>query len=269
MKLLKKYNPGYGKQKIVIPKEAGLNKSAFDLLKLEYGSSYSGNTENFESAFVILSGSCSITGENFNFEKIGSRRDPFSGKPTTVYLPCHSNYNVTALSEVEIGICSAESYLNSKPILIKPDDIIESNLGTSNWTRKAHFIITQDIESQNLFVGETLLNPGRWAFPPHRHDNDNFPEEIDMEEIYHFRFNPQSGFGIQLSYTDDRSRDDAYLVRNGDTVILPDGYHPIATSPVDSLYVLWFMAGEKRLFISRPEENYNWINKYENYLKLR
>ncbi len=267
MELFKKYKPGYGKQSVITSGEGNLKKSVFDLLKLKAGDIYSGNTGSFESAFVILSGTCSITGSGFKFEKIGTRKDVFSGKPAAVFLPCQTLYDVNALTEVEIGICSAESDLKSEPVLVSPEKVTELNLGVLNWSRKAYFIIDQSIKSQNLFVGETLLGPGKWAFPPHRHDNDNYPEEIDMEEIYHFRVNPQSGFGIQISYTDDKSRDDAYLIRNGDTVILPDGYHPVAASPVDSLYLLWFMAGEKRYFLSRPDDNYNWVNRCENFLK--
>jgi 5-deoxy-glucuronate isomerase len=267
MDLLKKYRPGYGKQNVVLPKEGGLEKSTFDLLKLEAGKSYSGNTENYESAFVILSGTCSITGEGFKYENIGSRKDVFSGKPTTVYLPSDTGFQVEAITEMEIGICSAESNLKTTPLLITPEDVKEVELGVLNWSRKAYFIIDQGINSQSLFLGETHLPPGKWAFPPHRHDKDNFPEEIDMEEIYHFRVNPGSGFGIQVSYTDDRSRDDAYLVRDGDTVILPDGYHPVSASPVDSLYMLWFMAGDKRMFLSRPDDDYKWVAKCESLLK--
>jgi 5-deoxy-glucuronate isomerase len=267
MELLKRYKPGYGKQNVVSFREAGLKKSVFDLLKLEAGKNYSGNTAGFESAFVILSGTCSIAGDGFRYETIGSRKDVFSGKPTSVYLPCQTVYKIESLNEVEIAICSAESTLESKPALIKPEDVKEMELGTLNWKRKAYFIIDQGIDSQNLFLGETHLSPGKWAFPPHRHDKDNLPEEVDMEEIYHFRANPQTGFGIQLSYTDDRSRDDAFLVRNGDTVILPDGYHPACASPVDSLYLLWFMAGDKRMFLSRPEDDYKWISRYENLLR--
>jgi|SRR5690554_1996487 len=267
MKFFKKYKEDFGLKNVVAFKEAGLKKSVFDLLKLKTGEVYESNTNNVESAFVILSGTCSIIGKDFNYKNIGSRKDVFSGKPTTVYLPCQTQYKVAAFSEVEIGICSAEADTKLSPVLIEPKDVKEIDLGVLNWSRKAYFIIDQRVKTQNLFLGETLLSPGKWAFPPHRHDKDNLPEEIEMEEVYHFRINPKSGFGIQLSYTDDRSRDDAYLIRNGDTVILPDGYHPVSASPVDTLYMLWFMAGEKRMFLSRPDDDYKWVLRCEGLLK--
>jgi len=267
MKLLKKYSTSLGFSNVVSKGEGGLKKVMFDLLKLESGNSYNGDTKLNESAFVILSGTCSIVGNGFRFEKIGRRKDVFSGKPTTVYLPSYTSYEIYAITDIEIGICSAESTMKYAPVLIGPDDVREVNLGVLNWTRKAFFIIDQNVNSEYLFIGETFIPAGNWAFPPHRHDNDNLPLEVDMDEVYHFRINPETGFGIQISYTDDRSRDNAYLVRNGDTTILPDGYHPVGTSPVDSLYMLWIMAGEKRLFLSRPDDNYSWVIKRENLLK--
>ena len=267
MNYLKNYPKGNGFENVVAFGEAGLKKSAFDILKLKANEKYQGNTGEFESAFVILSGTCSMSGDGFAYENIGSRKDVFSGKPTAVYLPCHSGYAVVAVTDVEIAVCSSKSTLKSSPLLIKPEAVKEIQLGTLTWSRKAFFVIDQDVNAQCLFLGETHLAPGKWAFPPHRHDYDNFPEEIDMEEIYHFRVKPSSGFGIQLSYTDDRSRHEAYLVRDGDTVIIPNGYHPAGASPVDSLYLLWFMAGDKRMFLSRPEDTYKWTFNCEPLIK--
>jgi 5-deoxy-glucuronate isomerase len=269
MKMQKKNPKVYGLSNIVSKGEGGLKKAIFDLLTLEAGKSFEGNTAGCESAFVILSGNCNFSGKGFNFEKIGARKDVFSGKPTSVYLPSGSSYKIVALTEVEIGICSAESNLRSKPVLIGPGDVTEVELGVLNWSRKAYFIIDQKVEAQHLFIGETHIAPGKWAFPPHRHDYDNLPVEVDMEEVYHFRTNPATGFGIQVHYTDDRSTDDAYLLRNGDTVMLPNGYHPVGASPADSLYLLWFMAGEKRMFLSRPDDNYSWVIRTEALLKAK
>lgn len=267
MQLIKKYTPGTGIQHVVKHGEGGLAKSKFDLLMLTQGEVYKGNTENSESAFVILSGSCHLSGEGFRFENIGSRKNVFSGKPTTVYLPIQSVFQIEAVTTLEIAICSAEADVKKSPVLITPDKVKEIQLGAGNWKRKAFFVIDQEVDVQHLFLGETYLPPGKWAFPPHRHDFNNLPKEVDMEEIYHFRILPHTGFGIQLSYTDDRSREEAYIVRNGDTVIIPDGYHPAAASPVDAVYFLWFMAGEKRLFLSQPEETYRWVIQHEAFLK--
>lgn len=76
-----------------------------------------------------------------------------------------------------------------------------------------------------------------------------------------------SGFGVQLFYNDEKTIDNAYTVRNGDTVMFPEGYHPAGASPADSLYILWFLAGKKRYFLSRPDEQYKWVKNCENLIK--
>lgn len=265
MNLLKKYSKKNGLDSVVTEGECGLKKVMFDLLRLDTGEIHVGDTQSKESTFIIMSGTCSIVGNDFSYENIGIRKDVFSGKPTSVYLPCNTSYRIIAITEVEIGICSAHSTLKSNPILIAPDNVTEVNLGVSDWARKAYFIIDEKVNSESLFIGETFLPPGNWAFPPHRHDFDKYPEEVDMDEVYHFRINPSTGFAIQLSYTDDKSRDDAYIMRNGDTVLIPNGYHPVGASPVDSVYFLWMMAGDKRCFISRPDDNYSWVINMKIY----
>src|SRR5690606_33409986 len=267
MKRRKRYSAAVGRQQVVSLGDGGLTQSAFDLLTLKAGETYSGDTANFESAFVILSGSCSVSGEGFSYQNIGDRKNVFAGRPATVYLPMRTQYQYTALTDVEIAICSAEADIKYTPVLVAPENVKEIELGVGNWKRKAYFIIDQDMDAQRLFLGETILPPGKWAFPPHRHDVDDLPNEVDMEEIYHFRIQPQEGYGIQLCYTDDRKRDEAYLLRNGDTVLIPNGYHPVASSPVDALYMLWFMAGDQRMFLARPEEQYRWVAQYDHFLK--
>ena len=59
-------------------------------------------------------------------------------------------------------------------------------------------MVTEEVPADYLFIGEALVPPANWAsFPPHRHDFDDLPDEVDMEEIYYFRFDRPQGFGIQ------------------------------------------------------------------------
>lgn len=267
MSYFKKYQRKSGISNVVSEGDMGLKRAKFDILNLNNNDKYTGNTGNNEVTFVLISGEFNIKGKDFFYKNI-KRNNVFSDKASAVYLPINTDYEIESLSDkTEIAICSSSAKLKSKPVMIKPEDIKEYDIGVLCWKRKAYFIIDERIESENFFIGETLLTPGKWAFPPHRHDYDNYPEEVEMDEIYHYRLNPVSGFGVQLLYNDDKSIDNAYTIRNGDTAIFPEGYHPASTSPVDSLYILWFLAGKKRFFISRPDEDYKWIKNCENLLK--
>ncbi|HEY6031636.1 MAG TPA: 5-deoxy-glucuronate isomerase, partial [Gaiellaceae bacterium] len=47
-------------------------------------------------------------------------------------------------------------------------------------------------------------------------------------------------------YTDDGSLDETVAVRDGDVVLVPRGYHPVAAGPRHDLYYLNVMAGPVR-----------------------
>jgi len=260
MNLLERYTQEEGYTEIIAESDKRMKYIEFGILRLEEGATFKEETNDKEVALIILSGKCSVKGKNFEFKDIGERSSVFTGKACSVYLPCHTSYEVIGSKRtVEIAVCKAPSDLESKVELITPDKVVHKPLGRLSWERDAYFIIDSRVKAKNLFIGETILPPGHWTFPPHRHDFDNLPEEANMEEIYFFKVKPSQGFGIQKIYTDDRSIDETYTIRNNDIALFPKGYHPVVVSPGDSLYILWIMAGEKRLFLSRPDPRYKSI----------
>jgi 5-deoxy-glucuronate isomerase len=66
------------------------------------------------------------------------------------------------------------------------------------------------------------------------------------------------GFGVQLVYTDDRSLDEAIQVRDGDVVLVPRGYHPVAAGPGYDLYYLNVMAGPRRRWLVTTDPDHRW-----------
>jgi 5-deoxy-glucuronate isomerase len=78
-----------------------------------------------------------------------------------------------------------------------------------------------------------------------------------MEEIYHFRIKPQGGFGIQRIY-DGKELDELYVINDGDTVMLPKGYHPVVAAPGYSLYYLWILSGETRFMAPYEDPAHVW-----------
>jgi 5-deoxy-glucuronate isomerase len=118
------------------------------------------------------------------------------------------------------------------------------------------------VPAKKLLVGETYNIPGGWSsYPPHKHDVYSPGEEVCLEEIYHFRIDPPQGFGFQRIYSPERDLDEAYSIENGDTVIIPCGYHPVAAAPGYTLYYLWGLAGEKREMRPREDPGHAWVNQ--------
>jgi len=72
-----------------------------------------------------------------------------------------------------------------------------------------------------------------------------------LEEIYFFRVKPSQGFGFIWTYTDPKDADGfstVFVVEDGDTVLLPKGYHPVVAAPGYELHYAWVLAGEERRY---------------------
>lgn len=266
MELLYKNDLKSGLNKIIDQNIKELDYLGLDILKLSEGEKFKNKTNNNEVVLVILAGECSINAEEEKYLNIGKRKNVFDGKATAVYVPCNSKYDISAVTSVEIAICKAKSENKKTVQLITPSKVKVNNTGKLNWQRKVHDIVSiENTDAERILVGETFNKPGNWSsYPPHRHDVDNWPEEVDLEEIYHFKINPKKGFGIQKLYTDSRDIDETFTVEDGDTVILPEGYHPVASAPGYELYYLWILAGKNRKMQPKDDSDHHWIKYVEN-----
>ena len=122
-------------------------------------------------------------------------------------------------------------------------------------------ILGPDHDAQRLLLGETINPPGNWSsYPPHRHDRDNPPEEVDLEEVYLFKTNPAGGFGVQIRYELDGDRaEEAFLVRDDDIAVIRTGFHPVVAASGYELYYLWVMAGAGRVMVPYLDPAHAWV----------
>ena len=241
---------------------AGMQLTRFGILKLAAGEAWSGNTGDYEAALVLLGGKCAVSGDGFSFAEVGGRADVFSGKPHTVYLPRHTVYTVKALTALEIAVNESPATRDTaKPTVIAPEQCRVMTLGRDNFTRIATVMLDETFDSEHFYIGDGLIPSGNWSgYPPHRHEFDNPPAEIAMEETYYYRFQPEQGFGIQKVYTPDGTIDETYTVKNHDTVAIARGYHPLCGAPGYQMYYLWTMAGKvNRGLISSKDPLHAWV----------
>jgi 5-deoxy-glucuronate isomerase len=84
-----------------------------------------------------------------------------------------------------------------------------------------------------------------------------------MEEVYFFQPEPKDGFGFMRVYTavgDKNPFDLSFAVEDGDTVIIPRGYHPVVAFPGYTLNYTWALAGEGRTYGAWSDDpKYAWI----------
>ena len=112
--------------------------------------------------------------------------------------------------------------------------------------RDLNVLIGANVEAGRIMAGVTFSTPGNWtSWPPHEHSKL-------LEEAYLFIDMPAPSFGVQFVYTDPQKPELLQVVREGDCVLMPQGYHPNVAAPGGQINFLWMMAaireGEDRLY---------------------
>ena len=214
-----------------------------------------------ESLLVILGGRCSIAvGDGAAWNALGGRDSVFDGAATAVYVPAGMRYRITADGRAEVAVLRAPADAGGEPYVISPSEVAVAGRGGGAWHRTVHTILDESRPAQRLVVGETFNEPGAWSsYPPHKHDRHDPPREARFQEVYHFRVAPEAGFGIQRLYSPEAGVDSTFVVEDGDTVLIPFGYHPVVAAPGYRLYYLWALIGEGRRLLMKEDPAHAWV----------
>jgi 5-deoxy-glucuronate isomerase len=247
----------------VTPASAGWRHVGFEVRQLAVGATASGGVADREACLVMLTGQADVTVDGQAFKGVGGRQSVFDDQaPGAVYAPAGASWTVTATTPVELAVCSAPSGGGQQPRQILPDRMSREVRGVGTNTRYVRNILPETEAADSLLVVEAVTPGGHWSsYPPHKHDTATPGEETALEETYYHRLNPPQGFAFQRVYTDDRSLDETMAVEDGDTVMVPRGYHPVGAPHGYDLYYLNVMAGPKRQWIFRNDPAHDWIVK--------
>jgi 5-deoxy-glucuronate isomerase len=203
--------------------------------------------DGVETAVVILGGGGARVGEI----ELPGRLSVWEGLPSAAYLPPGHLATVAPLGQfVTVAVTNAPASgraTAAAPVRIDPDDVRVEVRGAGNATRQINHIITPEFPADRLEVVEVYTPSGNWSsWPPHKHDTDDMPREAVLEEVYSYAFRRPEAWGIQRLYRADGSRDLLWAVRDGETVIVTDGYHPFVATHGDDAYYLNALAGDVR-----------------------
>ena len=246
----------------VTSENSPLEYVGFKVVDLAPGASYKEELGKIECCVVALTGKISVTDQEQTFDNIGTRESVFEKKPTdSVYVSNDRTFEVTAVSAARVVLCYSPSNKQLPTKLIKAEDIGIEHRGKYSNKRMVHNILTDsDPTANSLLVVEVYTDGGNWSsYPPHKHDQDNLPHESFLEETYYHEMNPRQGFVFQRVYTDDRSLDETMAVENGDVVVVPAGYHPVAVPDGYDSYYLNVMAGPTKIWKFHNEPAHEWI----------
>ena len=245
----------------VTPEQAGWEYVGLRVQLIEPGGFWNYASEQDELCIVPLRGSAVIESGDQSW-KVSRPGTMFDGKPTALYLPVGSSVRATSDEGAELAITTSRASRHFPPKLIEPDDIDVEIRGAGNAARQINHIIKPDFPADRLLVVEVFTPSGNWSsFPPHKHDVSDMPAEADLEEIYYYRIQPDDGFGLQRLYTADGSFDQAWVIHDGDLLLVPEGYHAFAIAHGYTGYYLNILAGDEAERTMQPADDprYAWV----------
>ncbi|WP_116133989.1 5-deoxy-glucuronate isomerase [Tropicimonas sp. IMCC34043] len=232
----------------------------FGLYRLTAGEIVSEATGDREAILVLVEGKAAIKAAGEDFGVQGERMDVFEGlAPHSVYVPNDADWSAEAVTDCTLAVCSAPGRgLHPARVLPQPARVTR---GKGANTRFIHPIAMEELDvADSLLVTEVFTPQGNWSsYPPHRHDEDDFPNMTYLEETYYHRLNPAQGYGHQRVFTEDGSLDETLSVSNHDVVLVPRGHHPCAAPYGYDMYYLNVMAGPRRAWRFQNHPDHDWI----------
>ena len=166
-----------------------------------------------------------------------------------LYVPRDSKVKVSGHCDIaEIAAPVSKQY----PVQVVRFADVQNNsslhfhTGGASSERDVNIVIGKNVDAGRILAGVTFSKPGNWtSWPPHEHASM-------LEEAYLYIDMPAPGWGLQLVYNDPANPELVTVVRDGDVVLMPQGYHPNVSAPGSSINFLWMMAaireGEDRQF---------------------
>lgn len=194
-------------------------------------------TGNFESGLICLSGECTIKaeGQSISIERHDS-----------IYLPRDTEVEISTSTAVDLVECSAEVE-NKYPLQIvryadvEKDKSLKFKTGGAANSRTVNITLGKNIEAGRILAGFTTSEPGHWtSWPPHEH-------AAILEELYVYYDMPAPAFGVQFVYTNPDEPEFVGLVRDGDAVVMPKGFHPNVSVPGHPINFVWMMAAHREV----------------------
>jgi 5-deoxy-glucuronate isomerase len=251
-----------GETLVVTPESTGFEYLTLRIRKISRGEKFSSETGACELGLVVLGGRCSVESTLGSWFDFGSRAHVFDGLPTALYLPIKTEFTVVAETDCEIALCFSRAEKKFPARLITPAEVEVEIRGGANATRQINHIMKPEFPAQRLLLVEVYTPSGNWSsYPPHKHDVHSPPEEVDLEELYYYKIDRPEGYAIQRVYTPDGRIDQTLTVRDGELVLIPEGYHPVVAAHGYNVYYLNALAGSARSMAASDDPAYAWVRQ--------
>ena len=192
-------------------------------------------TGDRETGLICLNGSATVSTDDSSFEL---------GRYDALYVPRDSRISVATSAGCDLAEVAAPVE-RKYPLQfisfaeVRKDPSLHFVAGKPPTERDLNILLGKNVEAGRIMAGVTFSSDGNWtSFPPHEHQDL-------LEEAYLYIDMPAPQWGIQMVYTNLDEPELVQVVREGDVVLMPQGYHPNVAAPGGSINFLWMMAANR------------------------
>jgi 5-deoxy-glucuronate isomerase len=236
--IFRKTNAHTGRHVCITPSNSAMRHLAYSRIVLN--SAKPGEsivTGDRETGLICLSGEATVSVDAQEITL--AQRD-------AIYIPRDSIVKISTKTSADLAEFSCD-VANRYPLqVVRASEIandpgLQFTTGTPGCTRHLQMLLAKNIQAGRLIAGITQADPGNWtSWPPHEH-------AAMLEEIYVYFDMPDPAYGIQLVYDDTQNPELVTVVRDGDAVLIPSGYHPNVSVPGHRICFLWAMAAHREV----------------------
>ena len=236
--VFRKTNAHAGRHVFITPGNSSMRHLAYGRILLSSSkSAESFSTGDRETGLICLTGKAVVAVDQKAIE---------IGQHDAIYVPRDASVTITTKTGVDLAEFSADVD-NRYPLqVVRSADIakdpgLKFSTGGPGCTRHLQMLLAKNIEAGRLIAGITQADPGNWtSWPPHEH-------AAMLEEVYVYFDMPEPAYGIQLVYNNTENPELVTVVRDGDAVLIPNGYHPNVSVPGHRICFLWAMAAHREV----------------------
>lgn len=237
-------NLGKGRRAAVVPGQTAARYLHYGRITIDAGEPpIVFENDEHETGLICLNGEAEVStgGESFRL-----------GRYDSIYIPRDSRIEVKPgepgcdLAEVSAPVSGKYPVRFVSYAEVRANPKLHIIAGKPPAERDLNVLIGANVDAGRIMAGVTFSTPGNWtSWPPHEHARM-------LEEAYLFVDMPAPAFGVQFVYTDPARPELVQVVREGDCVLMPQGYHPNVAAPGTQINFLWMMAaireGEDRKY---------------------
>jgi len=236
--VFRKTNAQSGRHLAVTPANSTMRHLSYGRIILDAANpfvSFSNGTQETGLICLAGNGTVKIAGNEYNL-----------GQFDAIYIPRDSAIEVLTKTAVDFAEFSAGVKGKYPLKVVRYADVARDPgmkfvTGNPGSRRELNVLIANNVEAGRLIAGFTSSDPGNWtSWPPHEHAQM-------LEEMYVYFDMPEPAYGLQLVYNDTHYPELVTAVRDGDAVLMPNGYHPNVSVPGHRIAFLWAMAAHREV----------------------